>query len=461
MKHIFKKITAVCLALSLLMLCACQNSGGDEVNIPTTEELLASQYDELYSCLGDRCDTADILSYVKTWAEENGLNIDVDNKGILVISSEPSKNRQDDLSTTLQCSVTGKDNETEMQYVAEMMYILSNCGSHGKLFAIINDESRDSQIPEKYRDTDNFINLYSSEEDVLLNETACSRVYSISKDISWTSPRFSKAYTITVSGLRGGNITDLSEGHPNPVLQLNSIMAKWNTSGYLYDIADFNGGTAAGRYGNSASITVVISENDEEKFLSRVEKQQNSFNKKYGDDEENYEFTVEETAMPDRVLSSESANSVISLLYTMITGEYVPEALLEEDSDEISAYSNIGRFRIKDNAAVLDMQIYSVTDDILSEMDDAVKTIAEISDFNVRVKKTYPHWKENDTDRLAADLAALSEDEPEYVSFFGVTPCTRIYDHNSSTSCLGIAINFDNWDNRADQIISYLKNTDN
>lgn len=457
MKHITGSILILFLSLSVIIMSGCTSKNDDSENIPTTEELLASQYDEACSALGESCSTDKILEYVKEWADDKGLETLVNDNNILVISSDPSEGHSEDLSTTIHCTVTGKDNLSEMQYLSELMYVISNAKKHGKIYGIVSTQAGNRNIPEIYRDTDNFITLFSSDDNSVLNETAYSRSYKVSKDISWTSPRFKKAYKISISGLRGGNITDVSEGHPNPILQLNSIMAKWNTSGYLYDIASFSGGTGPGKYGNSASITVVISENDEEKFLSRIEKQQSSFNKKYGDDEENYEFTVEEVDIPDRVMTSDSANSCISLLYTMITGDYTPDD--ENEYEDTVAYSNIGRFSISDSSAVLKMQIYSMDKDIFDEMDDAVKTIGEISDFKVSVIANYPYWRESVNSRLFADLNRLTEAGLEPYSSFGVTVCTTVYKHNSNTECIGIGINFDNWADRSDMLTDYLKST--
>lgn len=457
MKHLTGSILILLLSFSIIMMSGCTSNSDEGENMPTTEELLASQYDEACSALGESCSTDRILEYVKNWAEEKDLETAVYNNNVLVIASDPSKGHSEDLSTTIHCTVTGSDNLSEMQYLSELMYVISNAENHGKLYGIVSTEKGNRNIPEIYRDTDNFITLYGSEENSVLNETAYSRSYKVYKDISWTSPRFKKAYRVSISGLRGGNITDVSEGHPNPVLQLNSLMAKWNTSGYLYDIASFSGGSGSGKYGKEASITVVISENDEEKFLSRIEKQQNSFNKKYGDDEENYEFTVEEVDVPDKVLTSESANSCISLLYTMITGDYLPDD--ETEYEDTVAYSNIGRFSVSDSSAVLRMQIYSMDEDIFNEMDDAVKTIGEISDFNVSVLSNYPYWRESVNSRLFADLNSFAEDGLEPYSSFGVTVCTTVNKHNSNTECLGLSVNFDNWADRSDMLTDYLKST--
>ena len=105
------------------------------------------------------------------------------------------------------------------------------------------------------------------------------------------------------------------------------------------------------------------------------------------------------------------------------------------------------------------MQIYSMDKDIFDEMDDAVKTIGEISDFKVSVIANYPYWRESVNSRLFADLNSLTEAGLEPYSSFGVTVCTTVYKHNSNTECIGIGINFDNWADRSDMLTDYLKST--
>ena len=172
----------------------------------------------------------------------------------------------------------------------------------------------------------------------------------------------------------------MEEGHPNPLLNINSILANFKTNGLLYDLAEFKGGTSSDSYGTRASAVVVISRSDAESFEKCLDKAIAKFDRKWGDLEEGYEFSYEQTDMPSRVMTPESASDIVSLFYTMISGVY----LTDEDTDETVAYTNIGRLSIKNSVASVRIKAASKSYPTLTEMDDAVKTISRNIQFQLQ-----------------------------------------------------------------------------
>ena len=183
-------------------------------------------------------------------------------------------------STALHCSISGTDNENEMQYLAVMMYAVTHLDKHGELSAIVSPADTKADIDRKYIKTDNFINLEYSEDDLsLLTSCAASSKYRLSHRINYTSPRYDTAYRITIKNLKGGKVSGLEEGHPNPLLNINSILANFKTNGLLYDLAEFKGGTSSDSYGTRASAVVVISRSDAESFEKCLDKAIAKFDK--------------------------------------------------------------------------------------------------------------------------------------------------------------------------------------
>ena len=457
MGKIFKVLVAFMLILTMISMCGCEQNTSDEENIPTTEELLASQYDELLTAFPESTDPEDIISYVHEWAEKQEITELVYDNDILVLQIKASKNRSEDKSEVLQCTVSGENIETELQSLASLMYTITHLSAHGPVTAVINSESAKSKISSYIEDADSFINLHYSESSEVINSAAASAEYEITNSLEWRKPRFSKAYKVSIKNLNGGNITDLSEGHPNPILQLNSLLAKWNTSGYLYDLASFKGGSKADSYCKSATMVVVLPDSDAERFQSRVEKQQAKFEKKYADSEENYEFTIEEVKVPKKVLSTESETALVSLLYTMIAGEY----LTDENSEELIAYSNIGKLRIKDATATLKMQIYSRDKDVFKEMKEAVNTLSEISGFKASKKTSYGIWEETDDSPLLRDMLSYDGFKPELKPTYGNNECSLVHKVNKKAECVSVGLSFDNWSDTVEMLITTLKNEKN
>lgn len=453
----FKKIISVLLILSLLAVCGCTKET-DEPNVPTTDELIASQYNDLITDAGSETDAGKIIDYVRSWAEDNDISCDTASNGSLVMKFKASKGCDEYPSTALHCSISGTDNENEMQYLAVMMYAVTHLDKHGELSAIVSPADTKADIDRKYIKTDNFINLEYSEDDLsLLTSCAASSKYRLSHRINYTSPRYDTAYRITIKNLKGGKVSDLEEGHPNPLLNINSILANFKTNGLLYDLAKFKGGTSSDSYGTRASAVVVISRSDAESFEKCLDKAIAKFDKKWGDLEEGYEFSYEQTDMPSRVMTPESASDIVSLFYTMLSGVY----LTDEDTDETVAYTNIGRLSIKNSIASVRIKAASKSYPTLTEMDDAVKTIAEISNFSYRKTSSSVLWKEYENRGLLGSFQFAADEitgnKIAEASTFETHLCGVLKDRNNSLSLLSFGLNYNHWDDAANTIIEFLE----
>ncbi len=452
-----KKIISLLLIFSLLTVCGCAKEK-EEPNVPTTEELIASLYNDLITAEGSEADASVIIDYVSDWAKDNGISYEKASNGSLVMKFKASKGCGEYPSTILHCSISGKNNETEMQYLAVMMHSITNLEQHGALSAIVSPADNADKIDKKYLDADNFINLeYSDDELSLLTSCAASSKYKLTKKIHYTAPRYDTAYRITIRDLKGGKVSNLEEGHPNPLLNINSILANFKTNGLLYDLASFSGCASSDNYGTKASAVIVISESDIENFEKRLDKAIAKFDKKWGDLEDGYEFSYEQTDMPSKVLTPESASDIVSLFYTMISGVY----LTDEETNDTIAYTNIGRLSIKNSTASVRIKAASKSYSTLDEMDDAIKTIAEISDF--KCKKTYSSvlWKEYDNHGLLGSFQFAANEvignKIEETDTFETHLCGIIKNRNNNISLLSLGLNYNRWDDASNIIIRFLE----
>lgn len=452
-----KKIISLLLIFSMLTVCGCAKEK-EEPNVPTTEELIASLYNDLITDEGSETDASEIIDYVSDWAKDNDISYDKASNGSLIMKFKASKGCDEYPSTVLHCSISGENNETEMQYLAVMMYSITNLEQHGALSAIVSPADKADEISKKYLDADNFINLeYSDNELSLLTSCAASSKYRLTKKIHYTAPRYDTAYRITIKNLKGGKVSTLEDGHPNPLLNINSILANFKTNGLLYDLASFNGCTSSDNYGTKASAVVVISESDIENFEKRLDKAIAKFNKKWGDLEDSYEFTYEQADMPSKVMTPDSASDIVSLFYTMISGVY----LTDEETDETVAYTNIGRLSVKNGTASVRIKAASKSYSTLDEMNDAIKTIAEISDFNY--KKTYSSllWKEYDNRGLLGSFQFASDEitgkQIKETDTFETHLCGILKSKNKNLSLISFGVNYNSWDDAANIITEFLK----
>ena len=202
---------------------------------------------------------------------------------------------------------------------------------------------------------------------------------------------------------------------------------------------------------------MVISRSDAESFEKRLDKAIAKFDKKWGDLEDSYEFSYEQTDMPSQVMTPDSASDIVSLFYTMISGVY----LTDEDTNETVAYTNIGRLTIKNSIASVRIKAASKSYPTLTEMDDAVKTIAEISNF--RYKKTYSSvlWKEYENRGLLGSFQFAAEEitgnKISETSTFETHLCGVLKDRSNNLSLLSFGLNYNQWDDAANTITAFLE----
>lgn len=88
-------------------------------------------------------------------------------------------------------------------------------------------------------------------------------------------------------------------------------------------------------------------------------------------------YTITETSMPETVLSNETTNNIISLMYTLKTGIY----LQDEDSGEIIAASDISYVSTSDNKFKLITDSRSSDEAVLNEIKSVFLTTSGLCEI--------------------------------------------------------------------------------
>lgn len=455
MTRLTRTITILLLTLSLFCLCSCGDKDDEEANIPTTEELIASQYDQLTSAFEGKTESSDIVSYAASWAEKKGISSYVTEDGIFVMKKDASKGYEKENSKVLMCSVDGKDNETTMQYLSTLLYSFDNLGKHSTTYGVVMPEGSADSLPDEVASCDEFINLEYSEKPFLINSCATSAEYELRSSESKVESDYDIAYRISIRHLDGGDITDVDGAHPNAVLNISSFLAGCKSSGLLYDLAYLKGGSGYDKYSKSAKAVVVISKNDQEKFEKKLDKAIEKFNSKWKDKQKDAEYTYKKIKKPSKVLEAEDRDNLISLLYTMITGTYSEN----EDSGEIIAYSNIGKVSVKDGTMKVKIKAFSKDEGTLDEMCESIRTLSKISNFKAHKKDTSMLWEEPaDSDLITGLDAAAKECKaslPDKKSTFRTHECSIIQEKNKKAHLISLGTGFSNWTDVANTVITY------
>ena len=94
-------------------------------------------------------------------------------------------------------------------------------------------------------------------------------------------------------------------------------------------------------------------------------------------------------------------------------------------------------------------------------MDDAVKTIAEISNFSYKKTHSSVLWKEYDNRGLLGSFQFAADEitgnQIAETDTFETHLCGVLKNRNSSLSLLSFGLNYNHWDDAADIITEFLK----
>ena len=211
-----------------------------------------------------------------------------------------------------------------------------------------------------------------------------------------------------------------------------------------------------------ASVTVVISSSDEEKFCTRMDKAIEKFDDKYAGDYPEISYTYKEAELPNTVFTKKETENIVSLMYTALNGVYY-----KDDDGNVTAVTNIGKIRAKGSSLSILVSAMSSSADLLIEICDAYKTIAGLCDVKSCTVNSYSVYSGG-----GKTSALLDQFESSFLAFTGdsemivedaveTTPCSVFCDRDSGMAMLYCGITDKTKEKFAGSLITFLDNTNN
>ena len=409
-----------CVMMLSMVLSGCGSADADR-----QEELndsLEKTYEELTATFsGETGEYELIAEYLQSWASKNDITIAADEKNYIVLKNPATEGSEDEDSTTLQCTIDTSSFSTSLQSLAISLTSLLGPLEHGDITLLIT-ETTDGEykgaaaVSPKYLSGDNFINIAQNDDVELHTAGAHASAASMTADIPESDPYYGNAYTITmkISGYHDPFNNDTAD-YPNPVEVIGNLLASEKSSGQLFQLASFNCEAKAGYVPTSATAVVVIDDNDINSFEKKFKSSYNNMKKKFEELEDNFVYTFTATDMPDHVISNETSDNIISLMYTLKTGKYRPseedtEDTIEDDSDEavkddkdkeIYALAEISSVSTKDGKFKLTTAFRGTDEDIIEELSDVYLTISGLCDISYKKSGNFVTWPTKDNGKLA------------------------------------------------------------
>ncbi len=275
----------------------------------------------------ETCDFSAFNTYMKNWAEANSVDVAYEGDHSIVLKNSAHAGYENEPSCVLLCHFNTLDAPSCKAIIATGQTALLGPVNHGDISLVVTEYTGSrltgiEELPDKYLACDNLINLNTGNNNNILTSGPVAASCSFRSTHKRAESTYAQAFEIKMSIPEYTDPFDFVKGsnYPNPINTIGGFLASGKSSGRLFDIASFTSKAHEGYTPYYADAVVVVDSNHIEGFKSRFEKSFDNMSDKFEDLEAEFEYTMEEVDMPRKVLSDNTAENLISLMYTLNTG---------------------------------------------------------------------------------------------------------------------------------------------
>lgn len=441
MKRLSAIILIICLCLASFTSCSenKEKKADDEI----VQEAILDEFMRISEVPRESGQVKAISSYLRSWANENGLKAIRDKAYNVIIEKPASQGYEEAPLTILQCNmdmvtavsdgvvydplndsikfenngetITAKGTSLGSDSgigIATALYILKSAVNHGPLRVIFTANAETNMsgskgLDPKYLDGDYLINLDWEKDNSICIGSAGSYAFKMTRDITWTQPKNTVPYRIAITGLKGGNSGKaIDEGGANAIKVIGETLANIQGESILFELAGIIGGTSVDTIPTDAEAVIIINESDKKKFTTVFNKAADKFKEAYGNEERAYTFTALETTMPDKVVTLEDESAIISFIYGIVNGVQTHS---ENSSSLLDSSSNLGL--ISTASGDFSGEVYARSSSLegAQEIIKSHQLIANMCDLTYNYKPVIPAWtaKDKENRKLVNTLTGI------------------------------------------------------
>lgn len=393
--------------ISITMLSVLLLSGCGEVNRDNElKEMLNANEDSLEDAITeDNCDFELFAEYMKSWAKSSGVNFKFKGNHSIAVINDATPGFEEEPSVTLLCNFCTSDTQSSTQTVAMASTALLGPVNHGRITLIIT-ENKDGrhmgidEVPNRFISSDYLINLQTSSSDTILVSGPKNAACSFRMKGTTETPRYAEAYEIRMSMPKYTDPYNFVKGsnYPNPINTIGSLLANAKSSGKLFDIASFTCDTKEDCTPYSATAVIVIDSNSVDSILGKFDKSYSNVEDKFESLEANFIYTMTETEMPETVLSDETSNNLVSLMYTLNTGM----CLQEEETGIVLAASYIQSIDTDNGNLSMKLDLRTRGESYLDSISSEYETTAGLCNTDYKCLKKGYAWHSAEKSKLVS-----------------------------------------------------------
>ncbi|MBK5261426.1 MAG: hypothetical protein JJE17_02485 [Peptostreptococcaceae bacterium] len=272
-----------------------------------------AEYNNLMAASKDFTNMEKFDNYLLKRANERDIRASYDKNKNVIMLKTPSEGHSSENTVNIHITIGLNNMEDRGVSVAMSLYMIENVPENNFMRILFtNNENGDfagaKGLSSRYLNADNQIILDWSNDKAndppkfnVINGSVATATHKMITSFDYKDSAYSEAYEVSISNLNDGKSSAYSGKHPNPIKILGDLMASCKSSGILFELGSLNGGSSADTYLSDASITMVINENDVNRFTNKVETAQKKFSDNYAKTEENYTYTLAKIPKPEKV----------------------------------------------------------------------------------------------------------------------------------------------------------------
>lgn len=463
-----KIIIAVC---AVIIIAACSVSAyfyfsKSKEKPPTLEETINSRIAAYETDLVDSMESMTsqeaVRKYLVNWAENKGIKVTADKAGNVIYSVKATEGFESASPSVILCGYDYASMESYKNSIACALTAAKNDLPHSAYKIIfvseeMGDKSGAEALSDKYftSDTKVFCLGDTSSSRIALSTGGFSK-YTLSKDLRYKATSYDKAYKISISGLPACRFSGMNSDVPNPIKILGNLLANFKSTSILFELASFSGGYDSDVTPQDASVVIVVNDDASAKLEKNLNKAIDKFLDKYSDDYPDVQYSFEVADTPYEVINTEDTESIVSLLYTAISGEHY-----KDDNGDIASIANIGCISTENRALSIEVSSASYSSELIEEMSEAYQTICALTDVQYALSETIEPFAAGEAGEELADTFLTAYKDYKNIDLDKVniaewTPALSVSSKNQEMPVIVFGVTKKTKDNFAGGLITYF-----
>ncbi len=421
----------------------------------------------------------ELRSFIKSWADDHSLEYTEDKYGNIIFDRAAIKRKQNSTPTLVAVSMNYETATANASLLASAASIaLSDVDSSRHTVVFINDEQN---LGTGYKGLSN--NYLKGKPKVIYMDQGSSFYLStnsfreVFSEINVPAEReestLDTAVKVKISGIKSGEIGPGISKQPDPISAISTLLTRLKSKSTTCRLADINVETNGNMYPTGIEATFTMNSYNVGSFTAYIDKRIKAWDKSYGDDYENLEYSYEviddPDSLPKSVYTEDTTDALTSVLYTAKTGTYrygsgdpFPEGKDANDLYGINCATDItaGKKYIKISFIT---QGYNemFTNRIINDNTAA----AELYGCKYKINETVSEFV-NDRNSLSRTIdqtykkvnnKITSKSTLEMISDNYFTPCAFLAKKNENADIVHLRINPANAANISNTVLCYIK----